>query len=48
MDACFESLHWISLILNGRGRASEIKNTIDFDVKGKGDVMAEDLKISVS
>jgi len=47
MYAGFGRLYGIELIVDGRCRTREVMNFVDFDVQGKCDVMAHNLKIRV-
>jgi hypothetical protein len=45
VDARLRRLDRIELIVNGRGRASEVIDLVDLDVKRKGHVMAHQLEM---
>ena len=47
MDARLGRLHGIVLVVNGRGRTSQIVNLVDLDVERKGHVVAEQLETLV-
>ena len=48
VDRCLSRLHRIVLIVHGRRWASEIVNLISFDVEGKRNVVAHELKTGMS
>jgi hypothetical protein len=47
MHAGFGGLHWIALVMDGRGRARQVVNAIDLHVKRKGNVMALQFEIGM-
>jgi len=47
VHADFRSLHGIKLVVNGRSRAGQIKNFIDFDVERETNVMAHQLEARI-
>src|SRR5215468_973814 len=47
VHADFRSLHGIKLVVNGRSRAGQIENFIDFDVERETNVMAHQLEARI-
>ena len=41
-------LHWIVLIVDGRGRASEVIDFVDFDIERKGHIVPQELKAGIA
>ena len=41
-------LHRIFLIIDGAGRAGQVINLINLDIKREGDVMADDFKVRLA
>ena len=40
-------MHWIELVIDGRGRTREVINFVYFHIEGKGYVMPNELEVRV-
>src|SRR6185369_13942493 len=48
MHGRLRRLHWVALVMNGRGGTSEIVNFVHLDIEGKGHVVAHQLEAAVA